>query len=87
LAERERLHIQEAFSLYGTHACLLAARGDMESAKRFLDNLESMIECDSDERRFEQIIRLVTKYDPSRSLVGLFSKALGRRAEPKRRRT
>lgn len=87
LAEREHLHIQEIFSLYGTHAYLLAARGDMESAKRFLDSLESMVEDDEDERRFQRILDLLRQYETGTNVGGLLSRLLGRPAKPGRRRT
>ena len=85
LAERERLHIQEIFLLYGAHACLLAARGDMESAERFLDSLEPMIEDDNDERRFQRIVDLVRRYETNPSFGGLLSRLLGRPSRPKHR--
>jgi tetratricopeptide (TPR) repeat protein len=57
LIEREQLHIQEAFALYGTLAMVNRAKGEEDSAQALLSSLESMVEDEDDERRFRQIRR------------------------------
>lgn len=50
LAQRPRLHIQEAFALYGVLAMLSRARGDEEDATGLIASLERMVENENDER-------------------------------------
>lgn len=57
LIEREQLHIQEAFALYGTLAMMHRAKGREGAAQTLLSNLESMVEDEDDERRFQQLKR------------------------------
>ena len=50
LVERPRLHIQEAFAVYGALAMLSRARGDEEAATNLIASLERMVEDEDDER-------------------------------------
>ena len=50
LALRPRLHIQEAFALYGAMAMLSRAEGDDASADTLIASLEQMVETDDDQR-------------------------------------
>lgn len=61
LIEREQLHIQEAFALYGALARVHQAKGEEEAAQTLLSNLESMVEDEDDERRFRQIKRALDR--------------------------
>lgn len=66
LAERERLHIQEVFSLYGTLAMLNRARGENDLAAGLIANLETLVEDEDDARRLEFVKRLQTTVKPPR---------------------
>jgi tetratricopeptide (TPR) repeat protein len=57
LGDRERLHVQHAFALYGAHALLHHARGEKEAAERILRSLEAMVAEPEDARRMAQIRR------------------------------
>jgi tetratricopeptide (TPR) repeat protein len=50
LALRSRLHIQEAFALYGAMAMLNRAQGADASADTLMASLEQMVETDDDQR-------------------------------------
>ena len=50
LAQRPRLHIQEAFALYGAMAMLNRAQGDDASADTCIASLEQMVQTDDDQR-------------------------------------
>ena len=50
LAQRPRIHIREAFALYGAMAMLKRAQGDDASADTFIASLEQMVETDDDQR-------------------------------------
>ncbi len=65
LAERERLHIQEVFAVYGALAMLHSARGDNDVAQSLLASLESMVEDEDDERRLAQVKRSIDRLDPA----------------------
>jgi tetratricopeptide (TPR) repeat protein len=86
LAERERMHINDMFTLYGTLAMLHMAKGDDTTARRFLASLEPLIETEDDERRFPQARALVNRAMPK----GMFGSILRRLAtsspQPCRRR-
>lgn len=55
LATRERLHIREAFLLYGAMARLHAAKGDLEMTDQVMAMLESLVEDEEDARRLASI--------------------------------
>jgi len=59
LTQRPRLHIQEAFSLYGALAMLNRARGQHETADALIANLEEFVEDEGDARRLAQAKRRV----------------------------
>jgi predicted negative regulator of RcsB-dependent stress response len=82
LVEREDLHIQEVFVLYGTLAMLQMAKGDKESAAAFLKSLESLVEEEEDEDRLEQVKRLVDGLKPMGRFKALLRAAVatGRRS-------
>ena len=50
LAQRPRLHIQEAFSIYGVTAMFHRARGEDAAADALMASLEKMTEDEQDER-------------------------------------
>jgi tetratricopeptide (TPR) repeat protein len=64
LIGRERLHIQEAFLLWGTLAMLYTAKGEEAAAQRLLDGLEAMVEDDDDARRLAGVKDAVARVDP-----------------------
>jgi tetratricopeptide (TPR) repeat protein len=66
LVGRERLHIQEAFLLWGTLAMLYTAKGEEAAAQRLLDGLEAMVEDDDDARRLAGVKDAVARLDPTR---------------------
>jgi len=72
--EREDLHIQEVFALYGTLAMFQMAKGDKKAAAAFRKSLESLVEDEDeeDERRVDQVKRLVDSVDP----IGRFKAVL-----------
>lgn len=70
--EREDLHIQEVFALYGTLAMFQMAKGDKKAAAAFRKSLESLVEDEEDERRVDQVKRLVDSVDP----IGRFKAVL-----------
>lgn len=76
LAERERIHVSDLFTLYGTLAMLNMAKGDAAAAQRFLASLESLIETEDDERRITQARELVNRVMPK----GMFGSILRRMA-------
>nr|MBS0021324.1 tetratricopeptide repeat protein [Gammaproteobacteria bacterium] len=87
LVDRERLHIQEAFALYGALAMLHTAKGDREAARSLLANLESMVEDEDDARRFENVKRVViAQLTPAERLKGLLGALARRGPKPKKRR-
>ena len=86
LAERERMHVNDMFILYGTLAMLHMAKGDDTAAQRFLASLEPLVETEDDERRFTQARELVNRAMPK----GMFGSILRRMAasspQPRKRR-
>lgn len=64
LIEREQLHIQEAFALYGALARVHQAKGETDAVQTLLSHLQSMIEDEDDERRFRQLKRAVDRLNP-----------------------
>jgi tetratricopeptide (TPR) repeat protein len=82
LVEREDLHIQEVFVLYGTLAMFQMAKGDKESAAAFLKSLESLVEDEGDEDRLERIKGLVDGLKPMGRFKALLRAAVktGRRS-------
>jgi len=85
-AERERMHVSDMFTLYGTLAMLHMAKGDDAAAQRFLASLEPLVETEDDERRFTQARELVNRAMPK----GMFGSILRRMAtsspQPDKRR-
>ena len=86
LAERERMHVSDMFTLYSTLAMLHMAKGDDTAAQRFLASLEPLVESEDDERRFTQAKELVNRAMPK----GMFGSILRRMAtsspQPHKRR-
>jgi tetratricopeptide (TPR) repeat protein len=76
LAERERMHVSDMFTLYSTLAMLHMAKGDDTTAQRFLASLEPLVETEDDERRFTQARELVNRAMPK----GMFGSILRRMA-------
>ena len=68
LIGRERLHIQEAFLLWGTLAMLYTAKGEAAAAQRLLDGLEAMVEDDDDAWRLAGIKDALARLDPMERL-------------------
>jgi predicted Zn-dependent protease len=76
LTERERMHVSDMFTLYGTLAMLHMAKGDDTAAQRFLASLEPLVASEDDERRFTQARKLVNGVMPK----GMFGSILRRMA-------
>jgi len=76
LAERERMHVSDMFTLHSTLAMLHMAKGDDTTAQRFLASLEPLVETEDDERRFMQAKELVNRAMPK----GMFGSILRRMA-------
>ncbi len=81
LTERERLHIQEAFLLWGTLAMLNKARGEEDAAQMLLNSLESMVDDDDDARRLARIKEHLASLDPRQRVQQALKRPL--RADPK----
>ena len=64
LSKRERLHVQEAFSLYGTLAMLHKAKGETEVAESLMASLEGMVEDAEDRRRMGHARYLLDRVEP-----------------------
>ena len=86
LIERDRLHIQEVFALYGTLAMLNRAKGEEEAAQSLLSSLESMVEDEDDKRRFAQVKRSIDGLDPVQRFKDLFESILKTSSKPVDRR-
>ena len=84
LADRERLHIQEVFSLYGALAMLDSAKGNEDAAQSLLGSLESMVEDQDDEERFEQVKRAVEGLGRVRTYEGFLKTLLSADPTPGR---
>lgn len=76
LAERERMHVSDMFTLYATLAMLHMAKGDDTTAQRFLASLEPLVETEDDEQRLAQAGQLVSRAMPK----GMFASILQRMA-------
>ena len=86
LADRERLHIQEAFALYGALAMLYSAKGDHEAAQSLLANLESMVEDEDEARRLEHVKRAIAQLTPVERFKGILGALAKSGPTPKKRR-
>jgi predicted Zn-dependent protease len=64
LPERERMHVSDMFTFYGTLAMLHMVKGDDAAAQRFLASLEPLVETEDDERRIAQARELVNRVKP-----------------------
>ncbi len=64
LSKRERLHVQEAFSLYGALAMLHKAKGETEVAESLMTSLEGMVEDAEDRRRMGHARYLLDRVEP-----------------------
>jgi len=79
LIERDSLHIQEAFMVWGTLAMLYAARGEEAAAQSLLANLETMVEDDDDARRLARIKQSIDWLDPAQRFTQTMRALLTRR--------
>ncbi len=86
LGERERLHIQEAFAVYGATAMLSTVRGEHEAARSLLASLERMVEDEDDERRMAQVKRAVARLDPVERFKQVLGAVLKSPPRPSKRR-
>lgn len=75
LAERERLHVQEAFTLFGTLAALHHAKGEEERVDTLLANLEVLVENEDDENRLREAKWKAGREDPMERLRGYLDDA------------
>ncbi len=64
LSKRERLHVQEAFSLYGALAMLYKAKGETDIAESLMTSLEGMVEDAEDRRRMRHARYLLDRVEP-----------------------
>jgi len=64
LAERERMHVNDVFTLYATLAMLHMANRDEAAAKQCLASLEPLVETEDDQRRFTQAREIVDRAGP-----------------------
>ena len=64
LSKRERLHVQEAFSLYGALAMLHKAKGETDIAESLMSSLEGMVEDEEDRRRMGHARYLLDRVEP-----------------------
>lgn len=86
LAERERMHISDMFTLYATLAMLHMAKGDDRAAQRFLASLEPLVETDDDERRFMQAKELVNRAMPKGTFASILRRMATSLPQPYKRR-
>jgi predicted Zn-dependent protease len=86
LAERERMHVSDMFTLYATLAMLHMAKGDDTTAQRFLASLEPLVETDEDEARFTQAQALVHRAMPKGMFGSLLRRMATSLAQPDKRR-
>ncbi|MEA3278266.1 MAG: tetratricopeptide repeat protein [Pseudomonadota bacterium] len=86
LAERERMHVCDMFTLYGTLAMLHMAKGDDTTAQRFLASLEPLVETEDDERRFTQVRALVNRVMPKGMFGSILRRMAGLSPQPYKRR-
>ena len=85
LAERERMHVSDMFTLYATLAMLHMAKGDDTSAQRFLTSLEPLVETEDDERRLEQARALVNRAMPKSVFASILQRLASSPPRPDRR--
>ena len=85
LAERERMHVSDLFTLYATLAMLHMAKGDDTSAQRFLTSLEPLVETEDDERRLEQARALVNRAMPKSVFASILQRLASSPPRPDRR--
>ncbi|MEA3274187.1 MAG: tetratricopeptide repeat protein [Pseudomonadota bacterium] len=85
LADQERLHIQEVFTLYGTMAMLHKAKGEDDMAQSLLANLESMVEDEEDARRLAQVKRSIDLLDPGKRFKELLGALVKSGPKPNKR--
>lgn len=74
---RERFHVDDYFMLIGTTATLSAARGNVDSALRMIEQLESMVETEEDDANLRDIKRATFAYLPGSS-VGSMLRNVGK---------
>jgi len=74
LAERERMHVDDMFTLYGTLAMLHMAKGNDTAAERFLANLEPLVETEDDERHLAQARALTIRVMPKGMLGSILQR-------------
>ena len=86
LAERERMHVSDMFTLYATLAMLHMAKGDDTAAQRFLASLEPLVETEDDERRFTQAKELVNRAMPKGTFGSILRRMATSPPQPYKRR-
>ena len=77
LAQRPRLHIQEAFSLYGVMAMFHRARGEDAAEDALIAGLERMTEDEHDKRMLATAKRRVERVTARGRVLGLLRNGLG----------
>lgn len=85
LADQERLHIQEVFALYGAQAMLDSAKGNEDAAHSLLASLESMVDDEDDQERYEQAKHAVERLGRVRTFEGALERLLSADPTPGRR--
>ncbi len=86
LAERERMHVSDMFTLYATLAMLHMAKGDDTAAQQFLASLEPLVETEDDERRFTQARELVNRAMPKGTFGSILRRMATSPPQPYKRR-
>jgi tetratricopeptide (TPR) repeat protein len=86
LAERERIHVSDMFTLYATLGMLHMAKGDETAAQRFLTSLEPLVESEDDERRLTQARALVSRAMPKGLFESILQRMVNSPPRPDRRR-
>jgi hypothetical protein len=86
LAERERMHVNDMFTLYSTLAMLHMAKGDDTTAQRFLVSLEPLIETEDDEHRLAQAREVVNRAMPKGMLGSILRRLATSSPQPYKRR-
>ena len=76
LGQRPRLHIQEAFALYGVTAMLHRARGEDAAADALIASLERMTEDEHDKRMLATAKRRVERVTARGRVLGLLRNGL-----------
>jgi predicted Zn-dependent protease len=85
LAERERMHVSDMFTLYATLGMLHMAQGDETAAQRFLTSLEPLVESEDDERRLTQARALVSRAMPKGRFASILQRLVSSPPRPARR--